>query len=337
MKLFIKYISFIFLATFIASCAKEAPKMFSISGRISPATADYIILQKETDIERKITEVIDTLKVDAQGNFNASYNSAPYLYSLNFPNKNKISIALNQGQELLINITGYDTDDFKATAQGSKDTEELLAYENFRATSLERLVKSVRREITALKKDENPNQEKLDVIGLLEVTNYELHLKELNTYIKKNMDATLGLYATSIRWKGAKNLPLFDSLTTAYEAAHSNLKISKKLREKVTRLQQTAIGGKAANIEMKTVEGSNKIPSDKKNIAAKDANQTGYITVKMKRRTVITIVLIIICVGMCVGVYFVGKATTECKDDVTVLPDDVVTKDVSKVINGRYS
>lgn len=91
-------------------------------------------------------------------------------------------------------------------------------------------------------------------------------------------------------------------------------------------------------IEMKTVEGSNKIPSDKKNVAAKehgDANQTGYITVKMKRRTVITIVLIIICVGMCVGVYFVGKASAECKDDVTVLPDAVVTKDVSKVINGR--
>ncbi len=121
--------------------------------------AEYIILQKETDIERKITEIIDTLKVDAQGNFNASYSSAPYLYSLNFPNKKKVDIALNQGQELVINITGYDTDDFKTIAQGSKDTNELLAYENFRAASLEKLVRSVRREITALKKVENRLQQ----------------------------------------------------------------------------------------------------------------------------------------------------------------------------------
>ena len=72
-KHLIKSISYIFLATLIASCAKEVPKTVEISGSISPVKAEYIILQKETDIERKITELIDTLKVDAQGNFKASF------------------------------------------------------------------------------------------------------------------------------------------------------------------------------------------------------------------------------------------------------------------------
>jgi len=118
------------------------------------------------------------------------------------------------------------------------------------------LVKSVRRDITALKKVENPDQEKIAALGQLEVDNYDVHLKELNDFIKNNMNTTLGLYATSIRWKGAENLQLFDSLTTAYEAAHPNLEISKRLREKVTRLQQTAIGGLAADIQMNTADGT---------------------------------------------------------------------------------
>lgn len=256
MKPFINSISFIFLAILTTSCAKEMPKTFSISGSISPAKADYIILQKETDIERKITKVIDTIKVDAQGNFNGSYSSEPYLYSLNFPNKKKVDIALNKGQELLVNITGYDSDNFKTITQGSKDTNELLAYENFRVTSLDKLVKSVRREITALKKAKNPDQEKIVTLGQLEVDNYTKHLDELVDYIQQNMSSTLGLYATSIRWKGAHQLAKFDALATKFEAVHSQLAITKKIREKVTRLQQTAIGGTVANIKMPNVTGN---------------------------------------------------------------------------------
>jgi len=120
---------------------------------------------------------------------------------------------------------------------------------------LDRLVQSVRRDITELKKEEEPDIDKLANLGLLELTNYELHLQELNEYISKNMGTTLGLYATSIRWKGTKNLQLFDSWATNFENAHPTTEISKKLREKVTRLEQTAIGGQAANIKMNTVDG----------------------------------------------------------------------------------
>ena len=37
---------------------------------------------------------------------------------------------------------------------------------------------------------------------------------------------------------------------------HPNLEITKKLREKVTRLQQTVVGGKVADIQMNTIDGT---------------------------------------------------------------------------------
>ncbi len=251
-----KNIVFLFSLVFlIASCTKKEKPAFSFSGTVSPPIADHIILKKERDIERKITEVIDTVEIDDQGNFSAAFTDEPYLYSLNFPNNKKIDIALDSGQDLQLSITGYDTDDFKAIAQGSIDTKELLSYEAFRKESLERLVKSVRNEIKELKKAENPDQDRIADLGKLELTNYDKHLDELVDYIQQNMSPTLGLYATSIRWKGAHQLAIFDSLATKFENAHPDLAISKKIREKVTRLQQTSIGGTVKNIEMPNAAG----------------------------------------------------------------------------------
>ena len=105
-KHLIKSISFIFLATLIASCTKEIPKIVEISGSISPVKIEYIILQKETDIERKITKIIDTLKVDSQGNFKGSFTTEPYVYSLVFPNKKNIGLAINENQKLTVTIEG---------------------------------------------------------------------------------------------------------------------------------------------------------------------------------------------------------------------------------------
>ena len=156
---------------------------------------------------------------------------------------------------MTVTIGGYDTENIIIKVIGSKDAQALLAYENFREESLERLVKSVRREITTLKKVESPDSIKIAQLGQLEVDNYDVHLQELNDFIKNNMNSTLGLYATSIRWKGAKNFELFDSLATAYENANPNLEISKRIREKVMRLQQSAIGGTAKNINMPNAAG----------------------------------------------------------------------------------
>ncbi len=247
-------IQFLFLFIVISSCSKKEAKTFSISGSISPANADYVILQKQVDIERKIIEIIDTIKIDDQGTFHASYVTEPYLYSLKFPNKKSVRLALDKGQNVHVAITNYNTKNVKVNISGSKDAEELLAYEDFRAESLNRLVKSVRREIKELKKVDIIDTKKITELGQLELSNYDKHLDELNDFIKNNMHATIGLYATSLRWKGTQNLVFFDSLASNFETQHPNLAISKKIREKVTRLQQTEVGGQAADILLPTID-----------------------------------------------------------------------------------
>ena len=244
-----------FVTLFFSCVEKKKEATFSISGTINP-TADYAILKQEVDIERKVEKTIDTILIDEGGHFEAFFNTEPYLYSLTFPNKKKVGLAINKDQNLILSVTGYDTDDFKTIAQDSKDTEELLAYEAFRVESLDRLVKSVRREIKELKKIDPIDQEKLNELSKLELTNYNKHLDELVDYIQKNMNSTLGLYATSIRWKGAHQIANFDSLVTKFETKYPDLAITKKIREKVNRLKQTAIGGAVAPIEMPNAAGN---------------------------------------------------------------------------------
>tara|TARA_R110002073_G_scaffold57778_4_gene146684 strand:- start:90031 stop:91170 length:1140 start_codon:yes stop_codon:yes gene_type:complete len=254
-----KHFLFSFCAVILlSSCTKNEPKTFSISGTVSPAGVTNILLQQETDIEQKISTPIDTIQVDSKGNFKASYNLEPDLYSLVLPNKSTVALAINKDQDISVSIDNYNEENETVSVQGSKDTDALIAYENFRKESLARLVESIRKQVVAVRASEQPDEAKIIALEQQEIENYQKHLAELNQYIQKNISTTIGLYATSIRWKGAENLALFDSLTTNYENAYPNLAISAKLREKVTRLQQTSVGGQAKNIVMNTANGESK-------------------------------------------------------------------------------
>ena len=241
----------LFFSIILISCTNKKEKKYSIQGQISPVNVAYLLLKQQSDIERKEVLIIDTIQISKEGKFYTNKNLEPHFYTLQIDAKNSIPLAISKDQSLNITI---DNSTIKIT--GSKDTDALNAYEIFRKKSLDSLVQSVRRKVKIIKESEHPDEEKIKNLEQLEVINYEKHLDELNNYIVKNMGTTLGLYATSIRWKGAKNLLIYDSLVTAFEGAHPTLGISKKLREKVSRLQQTSVGGKAANIEMKTADGT---------------------------------------------------------------------------------
>jgi len=246
----------VFVITLI-SCSEKSEPNFIIEGSISPLKGGTITLLREIDIERKISEEIDVINLSKEGEFKEEYTSEPGLYRLRINNKKSLLLAINNGQHIEIKITDIDSKNLNTSISGSKDSEVLLAYENFRKKSLDSLVQSVRRQVRAVKKGANPDQDKIIKLQQLEIQNYAIHLKELNEFVKNSMNNTLGLYATSIRWKGAENLNLYDSLTMAFEITHPDLEITKKLREKVSRLQQTSIDGIAPDIEMKTPEGKN--------------------------------------------------------------------------------
>ncbi|RPD94582.1 AhpC/TSA family protein [Aureibaculum marinum] len=242
-------ILFLLTIIFFTSCKKDEKSTFTIQGSIKNPETNYIVLFQESDIERKTTTLIDTITLTENGEFKASFKVQPHYYSLQINANKKIPLAIDKGQIISIEIDNSNT---KIT--GSKDTELLMEYENLRANSLEQLVQSIRKQIVAENESENPNPQKIDSLGKLEIKNYTLHLEELNTFIKEKMGTSIALYPTSLRWKGQENINLFDSLVSNFEMAHPNLSISKKLREKVSRLQQTTVGGKASGIVMETAD-----------------------------------------------------------------------------------
>jgi len=251
-----KYLKFIVFILFLSviSCSKNEKVSPTLEVKISPLTSDYVILLKNTDIERKILEIVDTLQVNEKGEFTLDTSLEPYVYTLQF-NNNKQIFALDKDQHLNFEITEADTKDFHLQITGSKDSETLLAYETLRKKSLDSLVQSVRRQAKAIKKSENPDLAKIKELEQLEVKNYGKHILELNDFIKNNMGSTIGIYATSIRWQGEENLDFYKSVAKSFQNAHPELNVTKKINEKITRLDQTAIGGIAPDIKIENANG----------------------------------------------------------------------------------
>jgi len=250
-------IYFLFVSFFllIISCSKKPEPLFTIEGIIKPVKNNFALLLENTDIERKITKIVDTIYLDKEGVFKVDYNLEPNLFTLQFNRFNNVVLAIDKGQKIKVEIKDANDNEFTSNITGSKDTDVLFTYETFRKKSLDSLVQSVRRQAKEVKKSENPDEEKIKSLEQLEIKNYEKHLIELNDFIKTKMANTIGVYATSIRWKGEENIDFYDKLTRDFESAHPNLKVTKKLREKVKRLQQTSVGGLVPDIEMKNANG----------------------------------------------------------------------------------
>ncbi len=240
-------ILFFLIILLFSACSKKEKSSFVLQGQIENPVNNFIILYQEIDIEKKVSTLIDTIFLDKEGKFKAKYKTAPHFYSLTINKDKKIPLAIDSGQIITIKVGATDEN-----ISGSKDTDLLMEYESLRGKSLARLVTSVRKQITAENKTENPNPKKIDSLGKLEIENYNIHLEELNTFIKEKMGTSFALYPTSLRWKGEENIKFFDSLVNRFENRYPNLAITNKLREKVTRIQQTSIGGQVPSIVMST-------------------------------------------------------------------------------------
>ena len=228
---------------------QKEPTVFTISGNVKNPKVGKIILTQEEDISRKKTKFIDEIKVDANGTFEKGFNIEPHIYTLDFYGKEKIKLAINKGQKIVIEANGNDLKNVKIF--GSEDTEKLHAYEKLRKESLNRLVISVRDRLKATG-DYNNTESEAD--GNDEVTNYEKHKAELNEFIKTEMGDSIALYSTSLRWDDGK-ISFFETLVGSFEKKHGDIEITKRLKEKIALLKATSVGGNVADIEMPDKDG----------------------------------------------------------------------------------
>ena len=228
----------------LVGCTSKNDNSFIISGTIPNLENDYIILSQLTNIQTNETRVIDTLKVNKRGKFNAVYFLEPNIYALTFTNNKTIQLAIDKGQH--IKIVGNDLENLKIS--GSLDTQLLIDYEAFRKKSLKTLVTSVRNKIKKLKKEQN-NENEITKLRTLEVENYKIHLDQLTEFIQEKMGTSIAIYPTSLRWN-SENLPILNKIVLDFESTHPNLAITKKLFERIELLKKISIGATISNIKM---------------------------------------------------------------------------------------
>lgn len=238
------FILSLFTLLFIGCSTKKEPS-FTIEGNVSDLKENFIVLSIIEDIQNNTTTIIDTLKVNNNGEFKSDYFLAPNMYTLTFDGIKSINLAIDKGQH--ISVKGTSLDDLEIS--GSVDTDLLIAYEAFRIESLDRLVTSVRKEIKTLQSDE-ANEAKIAELRELEVANYKKHLAELMNFVKEKMGTSIAIYPTSTRWIGGENLPFLQKLVGEFEEKHPTLKITKKLKERLQLLEKTSVGGTISEIEM---------------------------------------------------------------------------------------
>jgi peroxiredoxin len=137
---------------------------------------------------------------------------------------------------------------------GTPDQDAYLAYEAFRASSLARLVLSVREAARTAR--QSGDQSTLDRLTEDEVAGYNLHRRELTDFTLAHLKGTAAIYPASLRWDGEYRLADLSSMVDDYSAEHPGLEIGNLLQERIRRFSKLARGAIAPNISAPTPAGT---------------------------------------------------------------------------------
>ena len=250
------FLSVFLFSALVFSCSQSQENpTFSISGNLKNYQKDKVVLTLEEDINRKQNRIISEIPVDKNGNFKMDFNLEPHIYTVNFDDKKKVTLAIDRGQQIEIN--GDANDWSTLIVSGSADTAKLEEYEAFRKKSLDSLVNSVRGEIEVLKEKNDPaNYAEIAKLGALEIENYARHKDELIDFVKNEMGTSIAVYPTSLRWDGDKNVPVLENIAAEFEKAHPNLAVTQKINEKVKILKNTSGGGTVTELNLPDKNGN---------------------------------------------------------------------------------
>ena len=242
-------LAFVLILILISSCSvDDETHVFKINGKIENPIDDEFLIFYLRDLELRKFIPIDTINTDESGNFSAKYNYEPGAYALGLFGEETISLAIDTGQVISIDVKLNKDGDNILVITGSPDTDLLNEYEVIRKKTLEEIYYPVRDSITALSRaGEIKEIEKL-APQFTETKN--IYKSKLTEFVREKMGTSVAVYYTSLRWDGDKNLEFFESLVSRFEEERPALKISKLLRKKVEKLKSISIGGIAPEISM---------------------------------------------------------------------------------------
>jgi peroxiredoxin len=243
----LKYLLNSLLLFIIVSAQAQSDFVFNISGNFS---TDYIPKEKKifiskVDYDYQDEGVIDSLTISETGSFkkSISINEAD-IFSVSYSGKTQFLIAVDYPQELInlqISASNY-------SVTGSKGSILLQEYENFRKTSFAKIVSPVNQKIS--KADEEKDKKLMEKLNREYVISYSYHRSELTDFVRKNMMNSVASYAAVLRFNPDEDITFMDSLYLNINTLYPKSKVIQKLKSKIERFKNVALGAKAPDINL---------------------------------------------------------------------------------------
>jgi thiol-disulfide isomerase/thioredoxin len=227
------------------SCTTEQKQtVFTLEGTLNSSEPDQVMLYQAKGLNANEFDVVDTLAVQADSTFSASYSLEPHLYQLRINEYPDITFIADSGQT--ISVRYLTQEEYEVT--GSPDTELFETYEAYRMNALEELVYPVRNPLDDLIAEDNTeNSERIEELGK-EVLVAEESYRDTLLYAVQEMGTSIAIYPTMVRWDGDKHMDYYESLANDFSKVHEGLEVAELVSEKVRILEQVSIGGKVSEI-----------------------------------------------------------------------------------------
>ncbi len=242
----------IFLILFFTSCGKKENTTFSIEGKLDHVLPDQQVVLNLPDLQQRKNTPIDTLVINADGTFKSNYELQPGVYLINVYDSVKFHIAANMGDQIKINVPP-NFDKKHITIEGSKDTDLLSQYDEYRANLLNETIRKARKVLKEA--SDNNDEEEIAKASAYLSENVLIYRKKLTEFINANLKNSIALYYTSTRWEGEDELPVLDVLVNNFEQKYPDLRITKLMRERLEGFKSTSIGSVAPEISLPGING----------------------------------------------------------------------------------
>ncbi|MEL7834650.1 TlpA disulfide reductase family protein [Fodinibius sp. Rm-B-1B1-1] len=215
-----------------------------MEGTLNNIDTEHVLLQQAKGLNANQFDIVDTLLVDADRSFSASYSLEPHYYRLRIHDSLQIPFIADSGQHITMNIPSereYDV-------SGSPDTELFEEYEAFRMEVLEETVYPIRGQLDDLLAEDNPEDaEQIENLGD-RVLKAEAAYRDTLIHPVKKMGTSIAIYPTMVRWNGDKHLDYYEQLAADFAEEHKGLEVAELVSEKVRILKQVSLGGEVSEI-----------------------------------------------------------------------------------------
>lgn len=234
------------------SCTTETKEIvFSLEGKLHNTDQETIYLLQASGLNASEFHVVDTLFVDSDSTFSASFSLEPHFYKLRINDSLEVPIIAGSGQNISIQFPP----DGEFEISGSPDTDLYVAYEEFRMGILREIVYPIRGELDDLRDQKNPDDaQKIEELGRM-VLVAEAAYRDTLIYAVQEMGTSIAIYPTMVRWDGDKHIDFYDELATDFSEEHKGLEVAELVSEKVRILKQVSIGGKVSEFTAPTPTG----------------------------------------------------------------------------------